>query len=173
MQPYQCVFGRFAATISLSGVGVVDIHFVEDAVTRRAGGGEGRGKPAAVDGQSEALAEIHIGKHLRAPLGKGFGIGVEGQLGGVGLCDILNLAEPTASYSTVDPSFDTSGIAASLTTLGFPIGDAVKNQTKVEFSITQFLSLLSFTGAGEHSFEMTITDNDGNVTVKTLMITTL
>ena len=95
------------------------------------------------------------------------------QLGGVGLCDILNLAEPTASYSTVDPSFDTSGIAASLTNLGFPIGDAVKNQTKVEFSITQFLSLLSFTGAGEHSFEMTITDNDGNVTVKTLMITTL
>jgi hypothetical protein len=95
------------------------------------------------------------------------------QLGGVGLCDILNLAEPTASYSTVDPSFDTSGIAASLTNLGFPIGDAVKNQTKVEFSITQFLSLLSFTGAGDHSFEMTITDNDGNVTVKTLMITTL
>jgi hypothetical protein len=95
------------------------------------------------------------------------------QLGGVGLCDILNLAEPTASYSTVDPSFDTSGIATSLTNLGFPIGDAVKNQTKVEFSITQFLSLLSFTGAGDHSFEMTITDNDGNVTVKTLMITTL
>jgi hypothetical protein len=95
------------------------------------------------------------------------------QLGDVGLCDILNLAEPTASYSTVDPSFDTSGIAASLTNLGFPIGDAVKNQTKVEFSITQFLSLLSFTGAGDHSFEMTITDNDGNITVKTLMITTL
>ena len=90
MQPYQCVFGRFAATISLSGVGVVDLHFVEDAVTRRAGGGEGRGKPAAVDGQSEALAEIHIGKHLIAPFLQGLGVGVEGQFGGVGLGNIAD-----------------------------------------------------------------------------------
>ena len=95
------------------------------------------------------------------------------QLGGVGLCDVLNLVDPTASYSTVDPSFDTSNIATQLTNLGFPTGEAVANQTKVEFSITQFLSLLSFTGAGEHSFEMTVTDNEDNVTVKTLMITTL
>ena len=95
------------------------------------------------------------------------------ELGGVGLCDVLNLVEPTASYSTVDPSFNTSSIAESLTNLGFPISDAVKNQTKVEFSITQFLGLLSMTGSGDHNFEMTVTDNEGNVTVKTLMITTL
>lgn len=95
------------------------------------------------------------------------------ELGGVGLCDVLNLVEPTASYSTVDPSFNTSSIAESLTNFGFPINDAVKNQTKVEFSITQFLGLLSLTGSGDHNFEMTVTDNEGNVTVKTLMITTL
>ena len=95
------------------------------------------------------------------------------ELGGVGLCDVLNLVEPTASYSTVDPGFNTSSIAESLTNLGFPISDAVKNQTKVEFSITQFLGLLSMTGSGDHNFEMTVTDNEGNVTVKTLMITTL
>lgn len=95
------------------------------------------------------------------------------QLGGVGLCNVLNLVEPTASYSTVDPTFDASGIAASLTNLGFPTGDQVKDKTTVEFTITPFLSLLAFTGAGNHDFVMTITDNDGNTTVKTLMIKTL
>jgi hypothetical protein len=95
------------------------------------------------------------------------------QLGGVGLCDVLNLVEPTASYSTVDPTFDASGIAGSLTNFGFPTGDQVKDKTTVEFTITPFLELLSFTGAGNHDFVMTITDNDGNTTVKTLMIKTL
>jgi hypothetical protein len=95
------------------------------------------------------------------------------QLGTVGLCNVLNLVEPTASYSTVDPSFDASGIAASLSNLGFPTGEQVKNQTSVEFTITPFLSLLSFTGSGNHDFIMTITDNDGNTTVKTLMIKTV
>ena len=95
------------------------------------------------------------------------------QLGTVGLCDVLNLVEPTASYSTVDPTFDASGIAASLTNFGFPTGDQVKDKTTVEFTITPFLELLSFTGAGNHDFVMTITDNDGNTTVKTLMIKTL
>ena len=95
------------------------------------------------------------------------------QLGGVGLCDVLNLVEPTASYSTVDPTFDASGIAGSLTNFGFPTGDQVKDKTTVEFTITPFLSLLAFTGAGNHDFVMTITDNDGNTTVKTLMIKTL
>ena len=95
------------------------------------------------------------------------------QLGGVNLCDILNLVEPTASYSTVDPTFDASGIAESLTNLGFPTGADVKDKTSVEFTITPFLSLLAITGPGDHDFIMTITDNDGNTTVKTLMIKTI
>ena len=95
------------------------------------------------------------------------------QLSNVGLCDILNLANPTNSYSTVDANFDASNIAEALTGLGFPIGEAVKGQTVVEFSITQFLELLTLTGAGMHDFIMTVTDNDGNTTVKTLMIETV
>ena len=95
------------------------------------------------------------------------------QLGGVYLCDVLNLVEPTASYSTVDPTFDASGIAESLTNLGFPTGANVKDKTSVEFSITKFLSLLAITGPGDHDFIMTITDNDGNTTVKSLMIKTI
>ena len=95
------------------------------------------------------------------------------QLSGVGLCDVLNLTDPEASYSTVDDNFDTSSIATSMNNLGFPTGDAVKNQTSVEFSITNFIPLLSMTGSGDHDFIMTVTDNDGNTTVKTLMITTV
>lgn len=95
------------------------------------------------------------------------------ELGNVGLCDVLNLAVPTDSYSTVNENFDTSNIAQTLTGLGFPIADAVKGQTSVEFSITQFLDLLALTGAGKHDFIMTVTDNEGNVTVKTLMIETV
>lgn len=94
------------------------------------------------------------------------------QLGGVDLCDVLNLVEPENSYSTVDPSFNTANIATTLTNFGFPIGDEVRNKTEVKFSITDFLELLSFTGAGEHNFVMTVTDNDGNSIVKTLMIVT-
>lgn len=95
------------------------------------------------------------------------------ELNNVGLCDVLNLTVPTASYSTVNPNFNTSSIEGSLTGFGFPTGAAVLNQTSVEFSITQFLDLLSFTGAGTHHFVMTVTDNDGNSIVKTLMIETI
>ena len=95
------------------------------------------------------------------------------ELGNVGLCDVLNLAEPTSSYSTVNDYFDTSGIAQSLAGLGFPTGEAVKGQSSVEFSITQFLDLLAITGQGRHDFIMTVTDYDDNVTVKTLMIETV
>ena len=95
------------------------------------------------------------------------------ELNNVGLCDVLNLTNPTASYSSVNPNFNTSSIEGSLTGFGFPTGAAVLNQTSVEFSITQFLDLLSFTGAGTHHFVMTVTDNDGNSIVKTLMIETI
>lgn len=95
------------------------------------------------------------------------------ELGNVGLCDVLNLADPTTSYSTVDSNFDASNIAGSLTGLGFPTGADVKGQSTVEFSITQFLDLLAITGAGRHDFIMTVTDYEDNVTVKTLMIETV
>lgn len=95
------------------------------------------------------------------------------ELNVVGLCDVLNLTNPAASYSSVNPNFNTSSIEGSLTGFGFPTGAAVLNQTSVEFSITQFLDLLSFTGAGTHHFVMTVTDNDGNSIVKTLMIETI
>ena len=103
----------------------------------------------------------------------------------VGLCDVLDLVTPENSYSTVDSGFDASSIAYILggntddtdpsndDGLGFPIGDEVKDQTTVSFSITGFLGLLSMTGAGDHDFEMTVIDNEDNVITKTLMIKTV
>ena len=107
------------------------------------------------------------------------------ELGKVLLCDVLNLVEPEKSYSTVDPNFDASNIKYVLSGnkedsdpsndngLGFPTGDDVKDKAEVNFSITSFLSLLSLTGAGDHDFGMTVTDNDGNTITKTLMIKTV
>lgn len=103
----------------------------------------------------------------------------------VKLCDVLDLVTPENSYSTVDSGFDASSIAYILggntddtdpsndDGLGFPIGDEVKDQTTVSFSITGFLGLLSMTGAGDHDFEMTVIDNEDNVITKTLMIKTV
>ncbi|MBO7242520.1 MAG: DUF4493 domain-containing protein [Alistipes sp.] len=57
----------------------------------------------------------------------------------------------------------------SLGGLGFPTGDAVYGKSEVNLSITNFLSILSMLGAGDHDFEMSVTDMEGNVTTKTVM----
>ncbi len=92
------------------------------------------------------------------------------ELAGVGLCDNIDLVNPEKSEDSTGKLEDKSGIAAALQNFGFPTGDEVLNQTRVEFSITNFLGLLSFTGNGEHNFVMKVTDNDGVTTVKTLML---
>lgn len=95
------------------------------------------------------------------------------QLAGVGLCDQLDLINPENSIDTTNPNgTDTSNIRQSLLNLGFPVGNDVKDQVSLSFSITQFLGLLQITGAGDHDFVLKVTDNDGNTTTKTLMLTT-
>jgi len=92
------------------------------------------------------------------------------ELSGVGLCDNINLVTPENSVDSTGKLEDKSGIAEVLKNFGFPTGGEVLNRTRVEFSITKFLGLLSFTGQGEHNFIMKVTDNDGVQTVKTLML---
>lgn len=53
--------------------------------------------------------------------------------------------------------------------LGFPVGDEVLGQTELNLSITKFLGVLAVLGAGEHDFEMSVTDVEGNTTTKTVM----
>ena len=62
---------------------------------------------------------------------------------------------------------------ASLSGLGFPVGDMVYGQTYIsedQLNITNFLGVLSMLGAGDHDFVMTVTDMEGNVTTKTVMM---
>lgn len=54
--------------------------------------------------------------------------------------------------------------------LGFPVGDEVEGKTEVDLSITNFLGVLTMFGAGDHNFEMTVTDAEGNMTTKTVML---
>ena len=54
--------------------------------------------------------------------------------------------------------------------LGFPVGDEVSGKNELNLSITNFLSLLAMLGAGDHDFVMTVTDMEGNVTTKTVMM---
>jgi len=58
----------------------------------------------------------------------------------------------------------------SLKNLGFPVGDEVLGKTELELSITNFLGVLNMLGAGEHNFEMSVTDAEGNTTTKTVMM---
>lgn len=57
----------------------------------------------------------------------------------------------------------------SLGGLGFPVGDAVYGKSELSLSISNFLSVLAMLGPGEHDFEMSVTDMEGNTTTKTVM----
>lgn len=60
----------------------------------------------------------------------------------------------------------------ALVGLGFPVGDAVKNATKLEFNITSFMPMLAMLGAGNSDFMLEISDAKGT-TVRTLKVKAL
>ncbi len=68
----------------------------------------------------------------------------------------------------VNPASD--ALNGNLINLGFPTRENVLNQNLVSFDITTFLGLLDLTGNGNHDFVMTVTDANGGITVKTLML---
>lgn len=81
------------------------------------------------------------------------------ELTGVGLASEFSLVTSTQ-------------FAAALSGLGFPVGDAVYNQTLISedsLDITGFLAILGGF-SGDHDFEMTVTDMEGNATTKTIML---
>ena len=96
------------------------------------------------------------------------------ELAGVGLCDVLNLCNPKQSYDSNNPSVFID-VEEPLRGLGFAVADEVVNKTFVKLSITQFMGVLqavSGTDLKNHDFVITVTDNEGNTTVKTLMLQT-
>ncbi|MBP3432489.1 MAG: DUF4493 domain-containing protein [Alistipes sp.] len=79
------------------------------------------------------------------------------ELAGVGLAGEFSLVNDSQYFD-------------SLKNLGFPVGDEVVGKTELQLSITNFLSVLNMLGAGEHDFEMSVTDAEGNTTTKTVMM---
>ncbi len=79
------------------------------------------------------------------------------ELAGVGLAGEFSLVNDTQFFD-------------SLKNLGFPVGDEVFGKTEIELSITNFLGVLNMLGAGEHNFEMSVIDAEGNTTTKTVMM---
>lgn len=79
------------------------------------------------------------------------------ELAGVGLAGEFSLVNDSQYFE-------------SLKNLGFPVGDEVVDKTELQLSITNFLSVLNMLGAGEHDFEMSVTDAEGNTTTKTVMM---
>ena len=96
------------------------------------------------------------------------------ELSGVGICDVLNLCYPAQSYDSNNPGvyIDTED---PLRGLGFTVGEDVIGKTSVTLSITQFMGVLKAVSGEElklHDFVLTVTDSNGNTTVKTLMLQT-
>lgn len=90
------------------------------------------------------------------------------------LCNVLNLCYPTQSYDSREP--DTYiDVEDALRALQFAVGDEVLNKKTLSLSITQFLGMLKAV-SGEnlknHDFVLTVTDSEGNITSKTLMLQT-
>lgn len=96
------------------------------------------------------------------------------QLSGVGLCNVLNLCYPKQSYDSSTPSVYVD-VEQPLRDLDFAVAEEVLNKKKVNLSITKFLGILqgvSGTSLKNHDFILSVTDNDGVTTVKTLMLQT-
>ncbi len=89
----------------------------------------------------------------------------------VGLCDKLDFVNPLASTSSVNPSFDASGVGKVLQELGFITEDQIKGKNEVEISLTSFIAIINSLGGGEHDFIITVTDNDNySVTYQLLLV---
>ena len=84
---------------------------------------------------------------------------------------LLDDVKMPSSFDLVNPGQNLSGgdLAVNLTGLGFPTGDDVKDKTQLSFDITSFKSML-VVAAGHNDFKLKLTDNEGNVVEKSMMI---
>ena len=78
-------------------------------------------------------------------------------LEGVGLAPELDLINPGDHKEVLEA-------------LGFPTEEAVLNQTAVSFDISPFMPLIPILGTGDSDFRLTVTDNEGQTTVASIMV---
>lgn len=84
----------------------------------------------------------------------------EDELAGIGLPSKFDLAEPGDAEEIIKG-------------LGLPVSDQVKGKKTVIFDISTFTGMLSNLGAGNHSFNLNVVDNNSKSTKKTLRIKTI
>lgn len=84
-------------------------------------------------------------------------------LGDVDMPDSFDLVNPGQNLKGGDLAENLSG------GLGFPVEDEVKDKTTLTFDITSFKTML-VVAPGNSDFKLTLTDNDGNVIEKSMMI---
>ena len=95
-------------------------------------------------------------------------------LAGAGICDVLNLCYPSQSYDSNNPETYVD-VEDPLRGLGFAVGDEVLGKTSVTLSITTFMGVFKAVSGEDlknHDFVLTVTDNNDNTTVQTLMLQT-
>lgn len=75
------------------------------------------------------------------------------------------------SFDLVDPGQNLEGgdLGDNLVGLGFPVKDDVKDKTSLTVDITSFKAML-VVAPGETDFKLQVTDNEGNVVEKAMMI---
>lgn len=71
----------------------------------------------------------------------------------------------TTSLDLINPGSN----SATLSSLGFPTGDEVRNQTSLSFDISQFMSALAVF-SGEHTFKLQVTDANGQIAKSLILI---
>ena len=81
------------------------------------------------------------------------------ELGTLGLAPQMDLAAPASE-----------AMATGLKTLGFPVGDEVKDATTLEFDISRFIPMIAkiYPETSDHKFKLTVRDNQAQQTIKTL-----
>ena len=71
----------------------------------------------------------------------------------------------TTSLDLINPGSN----SATLSSLGFPTGDQVRNQTSLSFDISKFMSALAVF-SGEHTFKLQVTDANGQIAKSLILI---
>lgn len=73
------------------------------------------------------------------------------------------------------PEFDLCNITdvdlmESLNALGFPVNENIKGKKEASFDISEFASALLMIAQGKNNFTLTVTDEEGQTTIKTLQL---
>lgn len=135
-----------------------------------------------IDKQEAITSDMTVDLHVTASKGiKGFTVRIQSEvltpaeLAGVSLCDVMNLCYPAQSYDSQNPGTYIN-VEAPLRELGFTVAEDVINKNEVTLSITSFLGILQASSGTDrvknHNFVITVTDNEDNMTTKTLMLQT-